>query len=79
MPGFAAKGAPSNGTASAFDVVITVQGQTLEMRLESYIWQDENAGVTLSISGPKGGITPELVGRALEAAAAKLKAQRGDG
>ena len=78
-PGSPAKAAPSNGTASAFDVVITVQGQTLEMRLESYIWQDENAGVTLSISGPKNAITPELVGRALEAAAAKLKAQRGDG
>lgn len=78
-PGSPAKAAPENGTASAFDVSITVMGQTLEMRLESYIWQDDNAGVTLSISGPKGAITPELVGQTLAAAQAKLKAQRGGG
>lgn len=67
---------PKGGTTSTFDIVVTLGGQKLEMRVESYIWADENAGVTVQFQGEKGQITAELVSKALDAAQKKLSDEK---
>ncbi len=74
----AAGSVPNGGAASAFDIAITIQNQTLEMRVESYVWQDGNAGVTVAITGQKDQVTADVVKKALDTANAKLKAQQGE-
>lgn len=57
---------PGDGVARAIEVVITGDGESLEIRLESYIWRHGNAGITVNISGEKPNVTAELVRAALE-------------
>jgi hypothetical protein len=65
--------APKGGVATAYEVVLTISGQNLTLRVEDFAWIFSNAAVSLSINGPKADITAELVTAALAKGQAALE------
>jgi hypothetical protein len=68
--------APNGGIAKAIDVKVTVAVVTVTVHFEFYVWQDSNAGVTVSLNGPKEDLTADVVKAALDKTQQKLSAQK---
>jgi hypothetical protein len=66
---------PNGGAARALEVQIKAVAVTAVVHLEYHIWRDGNAGITLSLNGPKADITAAAVRQVLEKTQTKLRAQ----
>ncbi len=74
-PATASSPVPEDGIATAIDVVIRAASEEATLRLETYVWRSANAGMTLTITGPRELITKELTGPLLAKVRERLKAQ----
>lgn len=66
--------APTGGSAVAYDFSFSVQGQTFNMRFETYLWAYANSGVTVTVSGASEDVTADVVKAALDKTQGKLEA-----
>jgi hypothetical protein len=69
---------PRGGTAFAVDITIRAEGDQAILRLEAYVWRSSNAGVTVTISGPKERLTTALSDAILSRVQERLEAQEGE-
>lgn len=66
---------PNSGAKSAVDVTVDAGLIKTTVHSEFYAWRESNAGITVSISGPKDDLKADVVKAALDKVQAKLKAQ----
>jgi len=69
----ASRPAPEGGLATAFRIDISAQDEKASMQFEIYIWQFENAGISLQFTGPADKVDAKLVASVLDAATKALK------
>ena len=65
---------PQNGASMAFNIKLSVAGQTLDMAMEMYFWPYANAEAQVMFSGPGGSLNSNLVGETLKKVDSKLVA-----
>jgi hypothetical protein len=59
--GKASAEAPQDGATMAFNIKLSVVGQTLDMAMEMYFWPYANAEAQVMFSGPSGALNGNLV------------------
>ena len=67
--------APGGGAAAAYMITLTVDGKTLQSRIELYAWKVSNVVVRVSVSGEPGEITPSLVATLIAKTESRLNRQ----
>ena len=72
--GKASAPAPQDGATMAFNIKLSIAGQTLEMAMEMYFWPYGNAEAQVMFSGPGGSLNSNLVGETLKKVDSKLVA-----
>ena len=72
---------PGGGTAVAYLITVPVDGKTLVVRNEIYVWKVDNAMIRLQVSGEPSEVTPALVEAIASTTASRLnrKADRPPG